>query len=270
MVNYRLFSRCLVVIVFAPVIEKISKDTQGHPIQYQPWILCPHDPAYASTEGPTHVYSYLSAKEAHREQGRTNGRRQAFCYNSALKGNGSCTPGRMQLVFMSRSVLPTEVLLRVLLACLVRVSSRRYSEYYRGVRTFAGLLTFWPMTFHLLASYSLIAASSAALFFFVSMRREVAGTCILRLPQIRHNAYPLWVVLSALRCASSTTSYLIPVLFHAAFGALRKCLRSHSQYLGLANMCSSQASSSPISITTRDSMSYRFILHMPLESARRK
>jgi hypothetical protein len=102
----------------------------------------------------------------------------------------SCTPGRIQLVVGSRSILPTEVLLRVLLACLVRVNSRRCLEYYRGVRTFAGLLTFWPMTFHLLASYSLIAASSAALFFFVSMRRDVSDTCILHLLQIRHNAYP--------------------------------------------------------------------------------
>jgi hypothetical protein len=37
--------------------------------------------------------------------------------------------------------------------------------------TFAGLPTFWPTTFHLLASYSLIAASKAALcFYFVSIR----------------------------------------------------------------------------------------------------
>jgi hypothetical protein len=35
-------------------------------------------------------------------------------------------------------------------------------------RTFAGFPTFWPMTFHLFASYSLIAASRAALFLLVS------------------------------------------------------------------------------------------------------
>ena len=69
---------------------------------------------------------------------------------------------------------------------------------------FAGFPTFWPMTFHLLASYSLMAASSAALCFcFVSMC-TVPNTSIAqsvsrdppRLPRTRHSACPVAVVVS--------------------------------------------------------------------------
>ena len=61
------------------------------------------------------------------------------------------------------SDLASEILLRILLA---RLRSSAYmngdAEWLRS-STLAGFPTFCPMTFHLLASYSLIAASRAAL-----------------------------------------------------------------------------------------------------------
>lgn len=77
--------------------------------------------------------------------------------------------GKMQAVFLNRSTLTTKMLLCILLARLVPVS-RRSSQVHKETNvlepTFAGFPTFCPMTFHLFWSYSLIAASSAALFRF--------------------------------------------------------------------------------------------------------
>lgn len=62
------------------------------------------------------------------------------------------------------SDLPPEILLCILLARLEIVSIHVKGEGDRLRRpTFAGFPTFCPMTFHLLASYSLMAASRAAL-----------------------------------------------------------------------------------------------------------
>jgi len=60
------------------------------------------------------------------------------------------------------SSLVGEVLFRILLAGLFNMISKVVQQGAQRL-TFAGLPTFCPMTFHLLDSYSLIAASSAAL-----------------------------------------------------------------------------------------------------------
>lgn len=69
------------------------------------------------------------------------------------------------------SVLASKILLRILLASLVCVSMDMAWQYTKTADepTFAGLPTFCPMTFHLLASYSLMAASSAVLFLLVNV-----------------------------------------------------------------------------------------------------
>lgn len=90
--------------------------------------------------------------------------------------------------FIFFSVFPAEMLFRVLFACLdtrcASVLQGSWSSYATELQartrwgkrgggvcvhkenkhTFAGFPTFWPMTFHLLASYSLMAASNAVLF----------------------------------------------------------------------------------------------------------
>jgi hypothetical protein len=86
-----------------------------------------------------------------------------------IKWNRCAKSGKMQTVAMSYSVLPTKMLFRILLTSLVSISSTARSQI-RVQQTLAGLPTFWPMTFHLFASYSLIAASSEALFLLVSTR----------------------------------------------------------------------------------------------------
>jgi len=76
------------------------------------------------------------------------------------------------------SVFAGKVFLCILLACLSGTISHPHDgqPWLRikdrgGWReaTLAGLPTFCPMTFHLLASYSLMAASSAALFLLISL-----------------------------------------------------------------------------------------------------
>lgn len=56
-----------------------------------------------------------------------------------------------------------EIFLRILLARLIRSAHMNGDAKWSSGSTFAGFPTFCPMTFHLLASYSLIAASKAAL-----------------------------------------------------------------------------------------------------------
>lgn len=57
----------------------------------------------------------------------------------------------------------SEMLLRILLARLGSSAYMNGDAEWLGWATFAGFPTFCPMTFHLLASYSLMAASKAAL-----------------------------------------------------------------------------------------------------------
>jgi hypothetical protein len=93
-------------------------------------------------------------------------------------------------------------------------------------RTLAGFPTFCPMTFHLFASYSLIAASSAALFLLISTGsfRSVIRYS-LRPQQTQRSACPVWVTVRpySVRLSSGMT-YLVPMLFHTSFGSLREGL----------------------------------------------
>lgn len=70
--------------------------------------------------------------------------------------------------FACHSIASPKVLFSVLFASLPYVSVLHHPMLKRK-RTLAGLPSFAPITFHLLASYSFIAASNAALFFLVSM-----------------------------------------------------------------------------------------------------
>lgn len=63
---------------------------------------------------------------------------------------------------LDSSDFASKLFLRELLACLDTVSRRNALLLSDRVeRTLAGFPSFWPMAFHLLASYSLMAASSA-------------------------------------------------------------------------------------------------------------
>ena len=63
-------------------------------------------------------------------------------------------------IYLENMLDVSEVLFRILLASLDCISISA-SITIRGRATFAGFPTFCPMTFHLLASYSLIASRSA-------------------------------------------------------------------------------------------------------------
>ena len=61
------------------------------------------------------------------------------------------------------SALGAEVFFGVLFAGLFRHQHACHLCESKDEYTFAGFPTFWPMTFHLLCSYSLMAANNAAL-----------------------------------------------------------------------------------------------------------
>lgn len=109
----------------------------------------------------------------------------------------------------------------------------------RVQRTLAGLPTFCPMTFHLFASYSLIASRSFMDCAKSVRRLELEDGAIFsynhkgdipHLRQIQRNAYP------ELKCqrhrndradsvGGQVFSYLVPVLLHTALSPRRESLR---------------------------------------------
>lgn len=91
--------------------------------------------------------------------------------------------------------LTREVLFGILFTCLIQsVSKAALGSCIESVcRTFAGLPTFWPITFHLLFSYSLIAFNKAWLCLLWLLHvTYILGPYanVLHLLQTRHSAYP--------------------------------------------------------------------------------
>lgn len=83
------------------------------------------------------------------------------------------------------------------------------------VLTFAGLPSFCPITFHLLASYSLIASRSAADYKIVRLYRISIENNSHHLPQTRHSACP--DSKSVEIHLEIRKTHFVPVLFDTSF-----------------------------------------------------
>lgn len=76
-------------------------------------------------------------------------------------------PKTVVFVLKTKLLWTFEMFLGILLASLsghvkyLFVRSREKGDSDQNIHTFAGFPTFWPITFHLLASYSLIASRRA-------------------------------------------------------------------------------------------------------------
>ena len=95
--------------------------------------------------------------------------------------------------------------------------------------TLAGFPTFAPITFHLLASYSLIAASSASLCHCINKDAITHRRIVLpHRQQNPHSACPH----ARLGCVAldwSHVTHLVPMLLHTSFRTVWKCLTTPRQ-----------------------------------------